>query len=141
MKPTALRVLALVFTLALAAAQPAGAQEAKHPSEPAVTHVQTASPPLFMELKDVKWERLTGPNGECPTDLAVLRVDPKTQATYILIRNPAGCYVPRHWHTANETITGISGTFIMECEGEVGEVSSGSFASTTCWYWVSTWRV
>ena len=34
---------------------------------------------------------------------------------------------PKHWHTANETHTVISGTFIVECEGQRATLGAGSF--------------
>ena len=39
-------------------------------------------------------------------------------------------FVPRHWHSANETITLIRGTFIMEHNdsGNKMELDAGSFA-------------
>ena len=78
----------------------------------------SAAPPMFIELKDAKWSG----------DWAILRVDPVTKATQLLIRLEKNDRVPRHWHTANETITVISGTFIMECEGGKREVGKqGSF--------------
>jgi mannose-6-phosphate isomerase-like protein (cupin superfamily) len=44
-----------------------------------------------------------------------------------MIRVPKNVHVPRHWHTANETHTIISGTFIIECEGQRAELGPGSF--------------
>jgi anti-sigma factor ChrR (cupin superfamily) len=45
-----------------------------------------------------------------------------------MIRSPKNYHVPRHWHTANETHTVISGTFIMEQDGgKREELGPGSF--------------
>ena len=45
-----------------------------------------------------------------------------------MIRSPANYHAPRHWHTANETHTVISGTFIMKHDGgELQDLRPGSF--------------
>lgn len=83
--------------------------------------------PMFVKFKDVKWEKVMPELGNNSPEIAILRVDPKTQATQLMIRVPKNFHVPRHWHTANETHTIINGTFIMECEGKRAELGPGSF--------------
>lgn len=83
--------------------------------------------PMFVKFKDVKWEKAIPELGNNSPEIAILRVDPKTQATQLMIRVPKNFHVPRHWHTANETHTIINGTFIMECEGKRAELGPGSF--------------
>src|SRR5437867_944599 len=92
-------------------------------AEPAVAPAQ----PMFMKLQDVKWEKILPDLGEMSPEIAILRVDPKTQATQLLIRTPKGIHVRKHWHTANETHTMISGKAIFECEGKRMEVGPGGF--------------
>lgn len=82
--------------------------------------------PLFINLDQVKWE-LDDPKNPDSGGIAILRVDPVTQATQLLIRNPPGEYVPRHWHSANETNTVIRGNYIFECDGKKMEQGPGSF--------------
>jgi mannose-6-phosphate isomerase-like protein (cupin superfamily) len=86
-----------------------------------------ATGPMFVKFKDVKWEKINPELGDNSPEIAILHVDPKTQATQLIIRVPKNFHVPRHWHTANETHTIISGTFIMECEGKRAELGPGSF--------------
>jgi mannose-6-phosphate isomerase-like protein (cupin superfamily) len=90
--------------------------------------------PMFVPSTDVKWERIPAfPGRPAPTatepwpEIAILRVDPSTQATQLMIRVPKNFHVPKHWHTANETHTIVTGTFIMECEGRRAELGPGSF--------------
>jgi quercetin dioxygenase-like cupin family protein len=47
-----------------------------------------------------------------------------------VIRAPANAHVPRHWHTANETITVLKGTFVVghDGSGDKDELTSGSFS-------------
>ena len=58
---------------------------------------------------------------------AILRVDPKTQATQLLIRMPKRMHVPVHWHSANETHTVIKGTMVFEHGGQPHELGPGGF--------------
>ena len=58
---------------------------------------------------------------------AILRVDPKTQATQLLIRMPKAMHVPVHWHSANETHTVIKGTMVFEHGGQPHELGPGGF--------------
>jgi mannose-6-phosphate isomerase-like protein (cupin superfamily) len=85
-------------------------------------------------LDDVKWSRIPpipgkpapSPNDPWP-EIAILREAPGTRATQLFIRVPKNFHVPKHWHTANETHTIVSGTFIMECDGQRAELGAGSF--------------
>jgi hypothetical protein len=62
---------------------------------------------------DIKW-------GEGPPDLpkgvqiAVLHGDPGKKAPFTLrLKMPAGYKIPPHWHTKDEQLTILSGTFIL----------------------------
>ena len=67
-------------------------------------------------------------SGDRSPEIAILHVDPTTRATKLMIRVPKDFHVPKHWHTANETHTVVSGTFIMEHEGgERHELTAGAF--------------
>ena len=80
--------------------------------------MQGANTPMFVRSEDMKWERMFPEFGAGSPEMVVLRVDPKTQATQLMIKTPKGFHVPKHWHTANETHTVLSGRFIMECDGK-----------------------
>lgn len=88
-----------------------------------------APAPQYFSVKfeDVKWEKMFPEWGADSPEIAILRVDPKTQATQLLIRNPKAMHVPRHWHTANETHTVLRGTFVFECDGKKEVLGPGSF--------------
>jgi mannose-6-phosphate isomerase-like protein (cupin superfamily) len=75
----------------------------------------------------MKWQKLVPQLGDQSSEIAILRVDAKTQATQIMIRVPSNYHVPRHWHSANETQTILSGAFIIECDGQRAELGPGSF--------------
>lgn len=82
---------------------------------------------IFKNLQDLKWEKITPDLGDASPEISILRVDPKTQATQLLIRTPKGIHVRKHWHTANETHTMILGTATFECDGKRFELGPGGF--------------
>ena len=82
---------------------------------------------LNVKFSDLKWERMVPELGDRSSEITILRVDHETQATQLMIRVPKNFHVPKHWHTANETHTVISGTFIVECEGQRTALGAGSF--------------
>ena len=65
--------------------------------------------------------------GERSAEIVVLHSDARTGATQLMIRVPPNSHVPRHWHTANETHTVMSGTFVVECDGHRQALTAGSF--------------
>jgi quercetin dioxygenase-like cupin family protein len=86
-----------------------------------------ASKMIFSNYPDLKWNRIVPELGENSPEISILRVDPKTQASSLLIRAPKGIHVRKHWHTANETHTVIQGTLVFACEGKRVEQGPGSF--------------
>ena len=86
--------------------------------------------PMFVRAEEMKWERMFPEFGAGSPEIVILRIDPKTQATQLMIRAPKGFHVPKHWHSANETHTVLSGRFIMECNGKHEELGPGSFNYT-----------
>ena len=82
---------------------------------------------MFQKLSDVKWNKILPDLGENSPEICILRVDPKTQATQLLIRTPKAIHIRKHWHSANETHTIINGTAKFECDGKKVELAPGSF--------------
>ena len=87
----------------------------------------THSTALFIPFSEVKWEKMEPELGDRSAEIAFLRIDPITKATQLLIRVPPDTYVPKHWHSANETHTISSGTFIMQDGKKRIELPTGSF--------------
>lgn len=77
------------------------------------TGQQTPPHPVFMKLSDLRWEKT--PDGM--QDIAILHVNPVSKATELIIRAPKGFHVPRHWHSATETLIILSGAFTMKHDG------------------------
>jgi mannose-6-phosphate isomerase-like protein (cupin superfamily) len=105
-------------------------------AEPSVTDGATvvrtpgdanAAEPIFKKLSDLKWDKIIPDLGESSPEICILRVDPKTQATSLLIRTPKAIHVRKHWHTANESHTMINGTATFACEGKRVEIDPGGY--------------
>src|SRR5258705_1424272 len=98
------------------------AQTTTSPSHDASAH------DVYLNIKDLKWDRLIPELGAGSPEITILHKDPKSGAMQLMIRSPANYHAPRHWHTANETHTVIYGTWIMKHDGgEREELRPGSF--------------
>jgi quercetin dioxygenase-like cupin family protein len=113
---------ALVVTQIRAKADSEAAKSAVHSRQP-----ETNSQPFSINFKDLKWQTMFPEFGKDSPEISMLRVDPKTHATQLLIRTPSAVHVPKHWHSANETHTVISGTFTLSCGGRREALGPGSF--------------
>src|SRR2546428_7774515 len=100
--------------LLMIAVAPTAAQTSAPPSH-------DGAPPIYQKYQDLKWEKLIPELGAASAEIAILNVDPKSGATQLMIRSPKNYHAPKHWHTANETHTVISGTFVMQHDGEAPE--------------------
>ena len=80
-----------------------------------------------IKYENMKWAKLQPELGGFSAEITVLHVDPVTNATQLIIRMPGYFHVPKHWHTANETHTVVSGVFVMECEGVRDTLKAGGF--------------
>lgn len=76
---------------------------------------------------DLRWEIMVPELGDASPRAAILRVDPKTKATQLLIHMPKRMHVPVHWHSANETHTVIRGTMVFEHGGRPHELGPAGF--------------
>jgi len=92
--------------------------------QPSASHDQA----IYLKFPDITWDKIVPELGDRSPEIAILHVDPSTQATKLMIRVPKDFHLPKHWHTANETHTIVSGTFIMQHEGgQREELGPGSF--------------
>ena len=79
---------------------------------------------------EMTWRRMEPQMGSASPERALLYEDPVTHASRFMVRVPKNFHIPRHWHTANETHTVISGTFIMETPGARVALRGGGFNFT-----------
>jgi quercetin dioxygenase-like cupin family protein len=111
--------LGLLVPLSLSASAQAPHQ---HPAPP-----DAGASGRHARLDDLEWQIMVPELGADGPQAAILRVDPKTQATQLLIRMPKAMHVPVHWHSANETHTVIKGTMVFEHGGQPHELGPGGF--------------
>lgn len=110
--------------LTLALPGPIGPQ-ARSASDDRGTATDTV--PIFTRYGAVRWERIFPKLGTRSPEISILHVDPTSHATQLLLRVPRDFYVSKHWHSANETHTIVSGTFVMDSAGKRVELGPGSF--------------
>jgi hypothetical protein len=105
--------LAGSFGIGMIAAQdaaPVPAKAAAAPSKPL--------PPIralkSMAQGDLKWEL----DPESKISIAVVSGNPKTGAYEAFLKFPAGMAIPLHWHTFSNTGVGVSGTVVIDAQGQ-----------------------
>jgi quercetin dioxygenase-like cupin family protein len=84
--------------------------------------------PVFRNFSELKWDKTNPELGNNSPEVSVVHESP--QETELFIRTPKDFHVARHWHTANETITILQGTFILKHDGSEERVllGPGAFA-------------
>jgi len=97
------------------------AQQSPSPSQ------TTPSTAMGMRYEDLQWQTIVPELGADSPQISILRVDPQTRATQLLIRVPKQVHVPMHWHSANETHTVIRGNWTFEHEGKREDLGPGGF--------------
>jgi mannose-6-phosphate isomerase-like protein (cupin superfamily) len=63
---------------------------------------------------DMKWEKMLPELGEDSPVYAILRIDPKTDATTLIIEFPKALHIPKHTHEKSETHIILGGAHIFE---------------------------
>jgi mannose-6-phosphate isomerase-like protein (cupin superfamily) len=82
---------------------------------------------MGVAYEDLKWQTIIPELGPDSPQISILRVDPATQATQLLIRVPKQVHVPMHWHGANETHTVVRGNWTFEHDGARQLLGPGGF--------------
>ncbi len=114
--------------LAATAALGAGAFSLFSRSSPArAAAPEQGTGPMFIKAGELQWAKMFPDWGDVSPEIAILRVDPKTQATHLMIRNSKKMHVPPHWHSANETHTVLAGSMVFECDGKRETLGPGGF--------------
>lgn len=110
-----------LIAAALMPAEPAAAQASQPSAEP-------GDQPLNIRSRDIKWEKAIPELGQASPEISILHTNPQTRAAELMIRVPKDFHVLPHWHSANETHTILTGTFIVQHEGgSREELGPGSF--------------
>ena len=88
---------------------------------------ESAEQPAFLNPSTLKFAPVPGLPA-CFT-AAVLRGDPGKGPSMLMLKFAAGCTVPWHWHTANEHLLVLKGTFRLETkEAETPLLQPGAYA-------------
>ncbi len=82
---------------------------------------------MSAKYEELQWQAIVPEFGSDSPQISVLRVDPKSHATQLLIRVPKKLHVPMHWHSANETHTVVRGTWVFEHGGKRDHLGAGGF--------------
>jgi mannose-6-phosphate isomerase-like protein (cupin superfamily) len=126
MKTIAVKTV-LAMTVVLATVSMAVITRARDDKEAAHSSPGGMAQPIFAKYEDLKWNPILPDLGDSSPEICILHVDPKTQATKLMIRTPKAIHVRKHWHTANESHTMIQGTSAFACDGKRIELGPGSF--------------
>ena len=90
------------------------------------TETQTA---VFKNEGNLKWEQMLPDLGKDSPVYAVLRVDPLTNETTIVIEFPTAMHIPKHTHRKSETHILLRGSHLFENNdtGERFDVQAGGY--------------
>jgi quercetin dioxygenase-like cupin family protein len=139
----------IIWTVSLLVPLTLSGQSPTHHNPPATSQPgMSPQHAISAGYENLQWQPIVPELGTDSPQVSILRVDPKTQATQLLIRMPKRMHVPMHWHSANETHTMIKGTMVFEHEGPAPRLWSPSrrrFGSSNggvaarhagrCWRW------
>jgi quercetin dioxygenase-like cupin family protein len=76
---------------------------------------------------DMKWELMLPELGKDSPRYTILRVDPKTNATTLMIEFPTAIHIPRHTHDKSETHFLLKGSHTFGHEGKLFHVNEGGY--------------
>jgi quercetin dioxygenase-like cupin family protein len=76
---------------------------------------------------DMSWEKMLPELGVDSPLYAILRVDPVSRATTLMIKFPAAMHIPRHTHAKSETHIILGGAHIFEHGGKHYDVKEHGY--------------
>jgi hypothetical protein len=75
--------------------------------------------------QDMKWQKIVPDLGDKSPEITILRVDPRTRATQLMIRVPKNTHVPMHWHSATRDAHHRQGRFHHGVRGQARGAEAG----------------
>jgi len=69
---------------------------------------------ISRNLDDLKWETMLPDLGAHSPRFVILRVDPQTEATTLMIDFPTALHIPKHTHEKSETHILLGGAHVFE---------------------------
>src|SRR5215472_11632095 len=84
---------------------------------------------VFRNQSDLKWEKMLSELGKDSPVYAILRTDPSTNATILLIEFPTSIHIPKHTHEKSETHFLLAGSHLFEnnVTGQRFDVRAGGY--------------
>lgn len=82
---------------------------------------------VLKNREDLKWEKMLPDLGEDSPLFSILRVDPKTKATTLIVEFPKAIYIPKHTHKKSETHIILGGSHIFEHNGKRFDVKENGY--------------
>jgi quercetin dioxygenase-like cupin family protein len=76
---------------------------------------------------DMKWEQMLPALGTDSPRYTILRADPQTNATTMMIDFPTAIHIPNHTHEKSETHFLIKGSHTFGYDGKLFEVKEGGY--------------
>jgi len=76
---------------------------------------------------DMKWEQMLPCLGKDSPRYTILRVDPTTNATSLMIEFPSAMHIPRHSHVKSETHFLLRGSHTFGYDGKLFTVNEGGY--------------
>ena len=82
---------------------------------------------VFKNRQDMKWEKMLPELGAASPVYTILRVDPDTKATTLMIEFLAAMHIPKHTHQKSETHIILGGAHIFEQGGRHFDVKEHGY--------------
>jgi quercetin dioxygenase-like cupin family protein len=84
---------------------------------------------LLANQQNLKWEKMLPDLGQDSPLYSILRIDPTTDATTLLIKFPTTIHIPNHTHEKSETHFLLKGSHLFENNdtGERFDVQAGGY--------------
>jgi quercetin dioxygenase-like cupin family protein len=95
---------------------------------PVVAQAKATGASVTTAAADLKWNDVASFPG---LKMAVVSGDPAKGAAHFFMKFPAGFAAPLHHHSANHYVTVVSGTMVMNIDGNDVKLPAGSYFSFT----------
>lgn len=93
----------------------------------AATSRAATSDIIFKNVSDLAWEKMLPALGESSPRFSILRVEPKSGATTLMIEFPKAIHIPEHTHKKSETHIILGGSHLFEHGGKRFDVKEQGY--------------
>lgn len=82
---------------------------------------------VFRSKTNFQWDTMLPDLGSDSPRFAILRVDPNTEATTLMIEFPSALHIPKHTHEKSETHIILGGSHLFEYDGKRFDVTEHGY--------------